>query len=343
MATFSPSSLADARLHVVTGKGGTGKTTVAAALALTLASRGKRVLLAEVEGRGGISQAFDVPPLPEQDQLVLKVSGGGEVWGLAVDAKAALMEYLSIFYRLGRAGTALERVGAIDFATTIAPGIRDVLLIGKVYEAVGRRVEHGRGRSSPGEGDRQWVYDAVVLDAPPTGRVARFLNVNSEIADLARVGPIRGQADGITRMLRSSACTVHITTLLEEMPVQETVDAAGDLTAIGLSVGAIIVNQAREEVLSPATARAVAGGDIATHEVGAALRRHHLPDDEATVNALLAQGQDHLERIALEDRALETLGQLGHPIVILPHIWGDPDEGVVRVLAQHLAGQGALS
>lgn len=343
MASISSPSLADARLHVVTGKGGTGKTTVAAALALTLASRGKRILLAEVEGRGGISQAFDVPPLPEHDQLVLRVSGGGEVWGLAVDAKAALMEYLSIFYRLGRAGTALEKVGAIDFATTIAPGIRDVLLIGKVYEAVGRRVEHGRGRSTPGQGERQWVYDAVVLDAPPTGRVARFLNVNSEIADLARVGPIRGQADGITRMLRSPACTVHITTLLEEMPVQETVDAAADLAAIGLSVGAIMVNQAREEVLSPATARAVATGDIDTHDVGTALRRHHLPDDEATLNALLAQGQDHLERIALEDRALETLGQLGHPIIILPHVWGDPDEGVVRVLAQHLTRQGAWS
>ncbi|GMA38278.1 ArsA-related P-loop ATPase [Mobilicoccus caccae] len=152
-----------ARLHVVTGKGGTGKTTVASALALTLASLGHKVLLAEVEGRQGISQAFDVAPLADDERLVLRVSGGGEIWGLAVDAKAALLEYLSMFYKLGRAGGVLERMGAIDFATTIAPGVRDVLLIGKVYEAVRRRAERGRPTRA---GTSPWVYDAVVLDAP---------------------------------------------------------------------------------------------------------------------------------------------------------------------------------
>ncbi|WP_168583198.1 ArsA-related P-loop ATPase [Gephyromycinifex aptenodytis] len=344
MATnLPPSSWADARLHVVTGKGGTGKTTVAAALALTLASLGRRVLIAEVEGRGGISQAFDVPPLPDQERLVLKVHGGGEVWGLAVEAKAALLEYLSIFYRLGRAGAALEKIGAIDFATTIAPGVRDVLLIGKVYEAVGRQVDQGRSSGGPASGAPEWAYDAVVLDAPPTGRVAHFLNVNSEVADLARVGPIRSQADSITRMLRSGTCVVHLTTLLEEMPVQETIDAVADLSAIGVPVGALIVNQAREEVFSPATAAAVHTDQVDHDAIAAVLERHRLPADEAVVSGLLAQGRGHLERIAVEDRALESLTRLGHPIVVLPHVWGEPDEGLVRVLAQHLAEQGLWS
>ena len=88
-----------------------------------------------------------------------------------------------MFYKLGRAGGALERMGAIDFATTIAPGVRDVLLIGKVYEAVGRTTGNGRH-----QGPKAW--DAVVLDAPPTGRITRFLNVNVQVADLAKVGPI---------------------------------------------------------------------------------------------------------------------------------------------------------
>ena len=92
-----------------------------------------------------------------------------------------------------------------------------MLLIGKVYEAAGRRT--GKGPAAP-------TYDAVVLDAPPTGRVVRFLNVNAEVADVAKVGPIRSQADSITRMLRSHTTAVHVVTLLEEMPVQETVDAA---------------------------------------------------------------------------------------------------------------------
>ena len=208
------------RLHIVTGKGGTGKTTVAAALALALADRGQRVLLVEVEGRQGISQTFDVTPLAQTEARISHAENGGEVFGLAVEAKAALLEYLQMFYKLGRAGGLLEKFGAVDFATTIAPGVRDVLLTGKVYEAVRRRRDpKARGpRARP-------AYDAVVLDAPPTGRVVRFLNVNHEVAGVAKVGPIRSQADSITAMMQSPQTVVHVVTLLEEMPVQETVDA----------------------------------------------------------------------------------------------------------------------
>ena len=127
------------RLHIVTGKGGTGKTTVAAAMAMALASGGHRVLLVEVEGRQGISQTFDVPPLATEEIRIAGAAGGGEVWGLSVDAKAALSSTSrSSTSSAGPAGCS-RRFGAIDFATTIAPGVRDVLLIGKVYEANRRR------------------------------------------------------------------------------------------------------------------------------------------------------------------------------------------------------------
>src|SRR5215218_4813425 len=114
------------RLHVVTGKGGTGKTTVAAALALALAADGGRILLVEVEGRQGIAPLFGLGPLPYQERRVATTAGGGEVRALAVDPEEALLEYLDMFYKLGVAGRALRKVGAIDFATTIAPGLRDV-------------------------------------------------------------------------------------------------------------------------------------------------------------------------------------------------------------------------
>ena len=123
--------------------------------------------------------------------------------GLSVEPKKALLEYLQLFYKLGRAGRILEKFGAVDFATTIAPGVRDVLLIGRIYEANRRR------RDGKHKGDGPPAYDALVLDAPPTGRIGRFLGVNSEVADLAKVGPIRLTSQSIMRLLTATrpACT----------------------------------------------------------------------------------------------------------------------------------------
>src|SRR3954471_340892 len=226
------------RLHVVTGKGGTGKTTVAAALATSLASDGRRTLLVEVEGRQGIAQLFGTEPLPYAERQVASVPGGGEVRALAVDAEEALLEYLTMFYKLGLAGRALQKFGAVDFATTIAPGLRDVLLTGKVKEAT-TRTDSGRR-----------VYDAVILDAPPTGRIGRFLNVTAETARLAKMGPIKTQSEGVAAFLRSPITSVHVVTLLEEMPVQESLDAIAELAALEISVGRIIVNGVQPPLLT---------------------------------------------------------------------------------------------
>ena len=219
-------------LHVVSGKGGTGKTTIAGGLACALATRGRRVLLCEVEGRQGIAELFGVHELiGDEERRVTRTPEGGEVYGLAIDAEDALLEYLDTFYHLGLAGKALDRFGVIDFATSIAPGLRDVLLTGKVYEAVRRQVK-----------GRRDAYDAVVVDAPPTGRIAQFLNVHEAVAGLAKVGPIRSQADSIMRMLRSSTTVVHLVTLLEDMPVTETEEAIAALRPTQIRVGSVIAN-----------------------------------------------------------------------------------------------------
>lgn len=321
------------RLHVVTGKGGTGKTTVAAALALALASDGRRTLLCEVEGRQGLARLFDSPPLPYEETHLAVAPGGGDVYGLAVEPRAALMEYLEIFYTMGkRAGRILDRMGAVDFATTIAPGLRDVLLTGKVYEAVRRR-ERGRP-----------VYDAVVLDAPPTGRITRFLNVNSEVSGLAKVGPIRKQADSIMSVLKSPATAVHIVTLLEEMPVQETVDGVAELRGAGMPVGAVIVNQARDDLL-PSHALAAAGegtldgSDVREGLVAAGLVKSSQPGTRV-IDGLLAEAAEHNERIALQRQERAELDTLGRPVFELPLLPSGIDLGALYALADLMCKQG---
>jgi anion-transporting ArsA/GET3 family ATPase len=317
------------KLHVVTGKGGTGKTTVAAALALSLASTGRQILLTEVEGRQGIAQLFDTPPLPYEERRVAVADGGGEVYALAVDPEAALIEYLEMFYNLRRAGAALKRIGAIDFATTIAPGLRDVLLTGKVMEAA-TRARRGGGR----------LYDAVVLDAPPTGRIARFLNVNAEVAGLARMGPVRQQADSVMNLLRSRQTAVHLVTLLEEMPVQETGDGIGELQAVDLPVGAVLVNMVREPLLPPDSLDAAVAGRLDASEIAAGLKRSGLDPTDPLVSALMAEAAEHAGRVLLEAREREVLGELGRPRLELPLLPDGLDLAGLYELAARLGEQG---
>lgn len=317
---------------MVSGKGGTGKTTVAAALALALATEGRRTLLVEVEGRQGIAQLFGTEPLPYEERRIAVAPGGGEVFALAIDAERALLDYLQMFYKLGSAGRALKKLGAIDFATTIAPGLRDVLLTGKACEAVRRKDKAGRP-----------VYDHVVMDAPPTGRVTRFLNVNDEVAGLARFGPIHNQAQAVMKVLKSPQTAVHLVTLLEEMPVQETADGRQELAEAGLPLGHVIVNMVRPHHLDEAALRAAAGERRA--EVAQALSRAGLGGArrgglaERLVDPLLEQAAAHAERVGLEREQRAVLDGLGVPTYELPLLGGGMDLAGLYELATELRKQ----
>ena len=314
------------QLHVVTGKGGTGKTTVAAALAMALAGEGKKVLLCEVEGRQGIAQLFDVPPLPYEERKIAVGLGGGSVYALAIDPESALLEYLAMYYRLGRAGKALDRFGIIDFATTIAPGVRDVLLTGKVYEAARRR-----------EG-RDFTYDAVVMDAPPTGRITRFLNVNAEVAGLAKVGPIRRQADSIMEMMRSKDTRVHVVSVLEEMPVQETIDGIAELKSERLPVGHVILNLVRPPMVSASTKAALLTRNVTVDAVGDSLESVGL--DPKAAYDLMAGGVASLKRQELQESQRELLVDCGQPLIELPSLPDGIDLGALFELAETLKSEG---
>ncbi len=308
----------DVRLHVVTGKGGTGKTTVAAALAVALAQGGRRVLVAEVEGRQGLAPLFGVPPLPHAETRVAHTGGDGEVCALAVDPEIALIDYLDHFYHLGRAGKLLRRMGAVDFVTTIAPGLRDVLLIGAVKEAAVRR--SGAGHH----------YDAVVLDAPPTGRIVRFLGATDEVAQIASVGPIRTQSEGVMTLLRSAQTAVHLATLLEEMPVQETCDGARDVTAAGLAVGTVLINKVRPQRLSPRV-------KLDQDAIATALADVGVDSSPAVVKGLVGEAEEHAKQALLQQRERRQLAALRRPLVELPLVPEPMDLGVLCRLADVFA------
>jgi anion-transporting ArsA/GET3 family ATPase len=324
------------RLHVVTGKGGTGKTTVAAALALALAHGGRKVLLMETEGRQGIARLFDRPPLPYEERKIAIGPGeaddgrdhGGDVYALAVDPEGALLDYLQMFYNMRSAGIALNRLGLVDFATTIAPGLSDVLVTGKATEAARRRVRAGGA----------YKYDAVVMDAPPTGRIGRFLNVTAEVSGLAKVGPIRTHADTVANVIKSPQTAVHFVSTLEEMPVQETLDGIAELRAIpGMQVGGIVINMARPAMLSQQELKAAP--DVPA--MAAALAYAGLRDTGGLAAALADELAEHARHVELQDRERTELEAAGPPVYELPMITDGIDLSGLHRLAAELRDQGA--
>ena len=317
-AQLVPAISRKARLHVVTGKGGTGKTTVAAALALALSTGGKKVLLIEVEGRQAIAQLFDQPALPYEERRLASTPGGGSLWGLAIDAEQAMIEYLDMFYGLKRSARSLKKMGAVDFVTTLAPGLRDVLLTGKVKEAVTRT-----------ESDGHHTYDAIVLDAPPTGRITRFLDATKEVASLTKIGPINRQSDGVIKVLHGNQTAVHLVTLLEEMPVQETIDAVGDLTRNGFEVGAILVNRARPNYIDAGMLGE--GNTVDVKALGAGLRRANLAPSLAA--AMATEMTEYANRLELQAENLARLDAVDVPRITLPDLIPPVELGELNELA----------
>jgi hypothetical protein len=252
------------------------------------------------------------------------------VYALAMDPEGALLDYLEMFYGLRRTGQALTRLGMVDFATTIAPGLSDVLVTGKATEATRRKAA---GRE---------VYDAVVMDAPPTGRIGRFLNVSVEVSGLAKVGPIRTHADTVARVIRSPQTAVHFVTTLEEMPVQETLDGIAELRALGgIQVGGIFINMVHLDGLPEADLKAAANGHVDEAEIALGLKAAGLPDSQALAADLGAELAEHARGVAVQERERRELAVAGQPRYELPAIMDGIDLAGVYKLAEVLREQGA--
>ena len=225
------------RVWVVAGKGGVGKTTITATLAATAAAAGLSVLVVELEGKHGLGAyfgregPFGYEPVtllgagPETPETLGKPPAGA-VWARRLTPDDALLEYLAD-HGLQRVSKRLVSSGVVDVVATAIPGIRDVLVLGKVKQL-----------------ERAGVADVVVLDAPATGHAMTFLTSASGLLDAARGGPVRQQASDVVELLRDPArCRVLPVTLPEEMPVSETIEATQVLRdRVGIHLGPVVVN-----------------------------------------------------------------------------------------------------
>jgi anion-transporting ArsA/GET3 family ATPase len=277
------------RVWVVAGKGGVGKTTVSAVLAATAASAGLSVLVIELEGKHGLGGMFGrAGPVgyeavalrglrPEEAETAGKPPAGA-IWARRLTPDDALLEYL--------ADHGLQRVSRrlVDVVATAIPGIRDVLVLGKVKQL-----------------ERSGVADMVILDAPATGHAMTFLTSASGLLDAARGGPVRQQAADVVELLRDPArCRVLPVTLPEEIPVSETVESAQLLRErVGIHLGPVVVNGFEE---GPRQLRVPAAE--AAREAGTRL-------DEATLDALDAARTFRLRRLQLVE---EQVGRLAREL-----------------------------
>ncbi|MGH8987154.1 MAG: ArsA family ATPase [Acidimicrobiales bacterium] len=218
----------DRRLLFVTGKGGTGKTTVAAALAQLAADRGKHVLACEVDAKGDLAALFEAG---RTDFVGREVVPG--VVAMSMDTEASLREYLKLFLRVPVLGGLGPLAKAFDFVAAAAPGVREILTVGKLCYEV-----------------RERSYDLVVVDAAATGHVVSQLAAPQAINELARVGPIRSQTDWMLEILSDARRTgVVVVTTPEEMPVNETIELSARIRAeTTVQLAAVVVNRVLPEL-----------------------------------------------------------------------------------------------
>lgn len=296
-------SLLDARVLLVTGKGGVGKSTATAALALAGVATGRRTCIVEVEGRQTMSRLFSTQPW---DFTEREFRPG--LWGMSIDPEASLAEYLDLFYGTGRLSKLVVGSTAVEFATTAAPGIKDVLLIGKVKEMERRRGPDGR-----------FQYDLIVVDAPPTGRIVNFLRAPDATTELVGVGPVRQQAQSVVDMILDPDRThLQLVTLLEEMPVEETIGSFGALRELGVTLGPVIVNRVHGPLSDEETKTMT---DLDAGKVTTIAEAGGLELDDEAAAALVVRAERYLERLELEDRMRERLrAKVRVPTVELPFV-----------------------
>ena len=302
--------LLDSKILIVSGKGGVGKTTLAAALALVAARQGRKVCIAEVDRKGSLPKLFGGAELVYEPR---ELSPG--VWGMNIVPEESLTEYLEVQYHMKRLSKIFTSTQFVDYITTAAPGLKDILVLGKIWY-----LEQG-----PNKGGTRHDFDTIIVDAPAAGHMLTFLSAPMGLSDALRVGPVRRQSDWLVEMLRDPKRTkVHLVTLPEEMPVSETLETSEVLrNKIGVHSGAVFVNALYSRLFDkeelPVFEKISARGLI---PLVAKARTVGLSLDEDDVDALLAYARWLNARRAIQTQHVRELrAGVEEPIIELPFLF----------------------
>jgi anion-transporting ArsA/GET3 family ATPase len=298
---------AASRVLIVAGKGGVGKTTVTAALAVAAARTGMSVLIVEVEGKSGLATSLGVAPLTYGD-----VEVAPRVHARTLTPEQALLEYLE-GRGLRRISKRLVRSGALDVVATAVPGMKDILVLGKVKQL-----------------ERAGVADLVLIDAPAAGHAITFLTSARGLLDAVRVGPVRSQAEDVMELLADpTRCRVMLVTLPEETPVNELVDTAFALEdRVGISLAPVVVNAFPGDLA------------VAPHRTAADAAAVHVDIGDSDRAALDAAAEFGHERHSLAQTQAERLhAMLPLPQIRLPFVFGEIGRAEIEKLADALTDE----
>ncbi len=272
------------RLVVVTGKGGVGKTTVAAALGLAAARAGKRTMVCEVAEQERITQAFGKPAAGFRETEVAE-----RLHTFSINPEDAKAEWLKHQLRSGALAGLLSSSRIFQYLTAAAPGLAEIVTIGKVWELA--QLQRRTPRSAP--------YDLVILDAPATGHGLALMRAPRTYADVAKVGPIHNHAKKIDGFITDPKQTAIVAVALaEEMPVNETIDLEGRIRdELGMDLAGVFVNGVLPERFSGAEAKAMASVDgagtaAAREALEAALAAHERARAQRSQVGRLRRGVD---------------------------------------------------
>ena len=300
----------DKRLLFVTGKGGVGKSTIAASLGLAAAQQGKRTIVCEIGSQEHTSRLFRRGEVGFHEVELQE-----NLWAISIDPDESMREYVLLQLKVRAMRDLLFRSRVFTYLTAATPGLKELVTIGKIWELaqLDRKVKKAS------------KYDLVIVDAPATGHGIGFLQTPRTFASIARVGPIHSQASELDRFITDHDLTgTAIVSLPEEMPVNETATLEQELREeIGVAVDRVYMNALYPERFSEAEAAKMQDASEA--------------DGALVGGSLRAAVSEHRRAVSQREQLQRLRERVGTEVQTLPFIF-EPELGVddLRELAAGL-------